>query len=81
MRLLLLVASAVKACSSVQWSASSVPHHRHAGQHVAFMSFPAEWQLLLGMCNFNGQEEKLRAMQEKHGLDGEQHAKPKAAKQ
>ncbi|WIA42701.1 hypothetical protein OEZ86_008652 [Tetradesmus obliquus] len=31
--------------------------------------------------NLKDQEEKLRAMQEKHGVDGEQHAKPKAAKQ
>jgi hypothetical protein len=31
--------------------------------------------------NLKDQEEKLRAMQEKHGVDGEQHAKPQAAKQ
>eukprot|EP00882_Tetradesmus_deserticola_P011486 GHRQ01012152.1.p1 GENE.GHRQ01012152.1~~GHRQ01012152.1.p1 ORF type:complete len:132 (+),score=59.23 GHRQ01012152.1:496-891(+) len=31
--------------------------------------------------NLKDQEEKLRAMQEKHNVDGEQHAKPQQAKQ
>lgn len=29
-------------------------------------------------ANLKDQEEKLRAMQERHGVDGEQHARPKA---
>lgn len=32
-------------------------------------------------ANLKEQEEKLRAMQERHGVDGEQHAKSKQGKQ